>query len=246
MYVIHLEELKQLDKTNEYAIYGAASTGEICYKILKENGYEVTCFLDDDSSKIGKLFWDKKITSSENFISECADAPIHIIVGSIYINSIIRRLEKVSGNSRVAVYDISRLYESEKYELQKQFMIVQDADFVWKNIDKLYEICPDDESHKIIDVMKKVYKEQYTRFDVYKDIMTREEQYFTADVISFLSGRRADIVDGGAFQGEIINDLCSNGINFGNLYLFEVNKENYGKLLRNIESAALGGGISDK
>ena len=43
-------------------------------------------------------------------------------------------------------------------------------------------------------------------------------------------------MDGGAFEGEIINDLLYHKIEMGNLYLFEANLDNYNRMVNNISS----------
>ena len=75
--------------------------------------------------------------------------------------------------------------------------------------------------------MKMVYKKQYDHFDVYKRISTKEEQYFTHEMLEFLGHKEVSILDGGAYRGEILSDITRHNISTKNIYLVEVNQNNF-------------------
>lgn len=227
MEVKSIASIEGLDINRRYAvsIYGAASTGEFCLQILKKAGVDVSCFIDDDIQKDGMLFHDINVKTPDKFFSD-KGTKYAVILGSIYINLILERLSDKYNDLNITVYDISCLYEHEKYEVQKQFMRVHNPQFVWDNIDSLYSIFSDDGSRSIIDTMKMVYKNQYEKFDVYRDICTSEEQYFTKEMMSYLDGKEVSIFDGGAYWGEIISDIKRLDIRMKELFLVEINDSN--------------------
>ena len=234
MNIICVKDMSQLPAKSGVAIYGAASTGVLCHKIL-EGKVAVDCFLDDDITKVGSSFCGLKVVKPEDFLHG-KDCPF-VVLGTIYSSKVIDRLQQTEEAEKITVYDISALYEHAKYEQQKPFMTVHDDSYVWDNIDRLYDICPDAESHKIIDTMKFVYKNNYTHFDVYRSIASKEEQYFTKQVLKFLGGKSVSLIDAGAYHGEIISDIIRHRICIKNLYLVEADADNFKTMKKTVSAA---------
>ena len=157
--LIYLEQLK-FCAGEKVAIYGAATTGEFCQRILKSRDICVECFVDDDIQKSETIFHGLSVLLPQDYFVE-KNVQYNVIIGSIYFKSIYERICDSYLGFDIVFYDISCLYEQKKYELQKRFMKVHDPDFVWKNYDKLYPIFNNEESKGIIDAMKMVYKRQY-------------------------------------------------------------------------------------
>lgn len=243
MQVNDLTDVNEIDRNRSIVIYGSGITGKICLDILEEHGYSVKYFIDDDICKIGKCIYGKQVISLDDFESKYEKKASTLIIGSIYINAILSKLDKrvFYKCEDCKILDMKDIYNQRKRINVSRFITVHDKEYVKDNFDQLYEICPDFESRKIIDVMKKVYFEHYTGFDIYNDICSDEPQYFTKQVVSILKNRNNSILDGGAYHGEILSDLIRFGIPVKKLTLFEVEQKNYNKMLNNIESSILGG-----
>ena len=136
--LINVDQLK-FCAGERVAIYGAATTGEFCQRILKSRDICVECFVDDDIQKSETIFHGLSVLLPRDYFVE-KNVQYNVIIGSIYFKSIYERICDSYLGYDIVFYDISRLYEQKKYELQKHFMKVHDPDFVWKNYDKLYPI----------------------------------------------------------------------------------------------------------
>ncbi len=228
----NLDQFK-VDNNEKMAIYGAASTGEFCLRILESKGIRVDNFVDDDVRKSGTTFHNIDVVLPEGFFEDKM-RNYCVFIGSIFFYSIYERIRKDYTDYNIVFFDISIMYEHEKYEMQKSFMMIHDKKFVWENFDKLYSIYFNDESKGIIDTMKMVYAKQYNHFDVYRQICTKEEQYFTQDMLAYFGDRKVSILDGGAYRGELLSDIVRHNIRVEEIFLVEVNGKNYKELQNNI------------
>lgn len=241
MEILKLKQVQEIDRNKNIVIYGAGTTGKVCLDVLSADGYEVNCFVDDDINKVGKCIYNKAVISLEHFEQTYIGRSIYLVIGSIFVNVILDNLRKrefFKTQDCIIVY-MKEIYNQSRESDLLQFIRMQDEKFVKGNFDQLYEICPDQESKRIINTMKKVYFEQYIGLDIYDNICTREAQYFTDKVVSILKKNNNRILDAGAFHGEILSDLLRFEIPLEKLVLFEVDIENFEKVRENVGKSIL-------
>ena len=241
MQLVKINEINEIEENRTIIIYGAGVTGKVCLKALNEESRFVDCFVDDDINKVGKNIYGKNVISLDEFEQKYADRKCALVIGSIYIKMIIDKLvnREFYQIEDCIIFDMKSIYDKKKKLNLKEFININDMQFVKENYEKLYEICSDGESRKIIDVMKRVYFDKYVGLDVYEGICTCEPQYFTEKIVSILRKRKNNIVDGGAFQGELLSDLLHYEIPIEELVLFEADTENYKKILENLKGSEL-------
>lgn len=241
MEIIKVKQIQEIDRNKNIVIYGAGVTGKACLDVFHANGYEVDCFVDDDVSKVGKCVYNKDVISLDSFEQAYIGKSIYLVIGSIYVNAILDNLGKREffKTEDCMIVDMKELYNQSKKTDCLKFIRIHDEKFVKENFDQLYEICPDEESKRIINTMKKVYFEQYTGLDIYDDICTGEAQYFTDKVVSILRKEKNSILDAGAFHGEILSDLLRFEIPLEKLALFEVDAENFKRVQENVGKSIL-------
>lgn len=241
MQIVKINEINEIEENSAIIIYGAGVTGKVCLEALDEMSRFVDCFIDDDINKVGKNIYGKTVISLDEFEMEYVNRKCALVIGSIYTKIIIDKLCNRSfyQSANCTIFDVKNIYNKKKNVNLKEFINIHDMQFVKENYEKLYEICSDDESKRIIDVMKRVYFDKYVGLDVYEEICSCEPQYFTEKIVSTLRKRKNNILDGGAFQGELLSDLLHYKIPIEELVLFEADTENYKKILDNLKESTL-------
>ncbi|KLU65860.1 hypothetical protein DEAC_c18960 [Desulfosporosinus acididurans] len=126
-------------KNNTLVIFGASKCGEYVFNYLKDNGLNISYFIDNDSNKWGKALFGIKIISPDNLINLMPN--LHIFIASNFFSEIKNQLDLMGFNDYSIIYChglINNLY---------------DKKIIINNIEKinlLREILTDDQSRKTL------------------------------------------------------------------------------------------------
>ena len=218
-------------------IYGGGNTGVSVLKILKSYSVHIEYIIDDDLNKWGKKVEGVEIISYQQFVEKCKYIKdIAVVMGTIYGRSILRRFSETT--SDVDVYEIYN-WLVEEYGLKNFIAGVNDKNEIeqFRNEScKVKAFLADDESKKVLDG---VYNYLVSNeLDFISNICTEQKQYFIPEVLAAIK-QPLNIVDGGAYVGELYRTIEENNINLEHWYCFETDTENYEKLLKNAKKMGL-------
>ncbi|NBH18705.1 FkbM family methyltransferase [Clostridiaceae bacterium] len=219
---INFQSVNKEIQNSRNIIYGAGYNGRFLYELLSSNHIPVEAFYDDDESRWGDLFCDKKILS-KNELDVLDKNTICILISSMYIGQITFKLEKM-GFERAFV-SFATLQEKDSDEFQ--FHKYKDNLDYRNDLENLINISKDDQTKRYFQLIKKSVTSGKALPEIV-DLYCGEKQYFLNCFKGKLNG--LSFLDGGAYTGDTVRELLGEEINPEGVYCFEANLVNYKKL----------------
>lgn len=225
-------------KNNSVFLYGAGHTAKICLGALKNAGIEIEALVDDDRMKWGTRVGSYLVLPYEAFVEICSTREsVNVILTSIYGKLIYDKLSVISNVIIWEMYEwytelldqqevvVEKYYEGEKLELYK------------KNTDVLKQYLADSESIRVFDGIYQYFKARDINY--LADICTIEESYFIKEVKAYFNDKSFSLLDAGAYEGELLRAIEKTDLKIKNWYCFELEKNNYECLKKNVEKSRL-------
>lgn len=219
-------------------LYGAGITGKRILNLLRPYHIKIKYIIDDDPNKWGDRLENIEVVSFQQFEKTCLSTDyISVILTTIYGKSVLKRLDRFTN---LEVYEMYSWLD-EMYELN----------FLIKGLDDKYEIekfckessliknkLADAESQRVLDGLYEYMN--FKDLNAISDICTEHEQYFIPEVLAAIH-EPLDIVDGGAYMGELYQTIRKLDIELNHWYCFEADVNNYKQLLIQAEKMGLAG-----
>lgn len=219
-------------------LYGAGITGKRILSLLKPYDIKIRYVIDDDVNKWGEKIENIEIISFQQLKKmSLTEEHISVILTTIYGKAVLRRLNPFSN---VDVYEMYRWLD-EAYGLNYLIKGLNDN----YEIEKFYEKSMliknklvDEESRKVINGLYEYMKSK--NLDSMGAICSENDQYFIPEVLAAIHAP-LNIVDGGAYTGELYQSIKKLGLELEHWYCFEADEDNYKQLLIQSEKMGLGG-----
>lgn len=219
-------------------LFGAGITGKTVCNLLMQHGVKVIYFVDDDARKIGQKIQNVEVMSYQAFTDFCdRTEKVFVVMSSIYGKEILGRLSKIPNTY------IYEMYEWYCDAIQQSSCIGGSCDQnkikeFGENIQTLIEYMDFDEQS--VKVYTNLYLYLKTRDSNYiSDVCSEDEQYFIPEVLSAIK-EPLEIVDAGAYEGELCRALTKLNLAVKYWYCFEADKKNYDKMLAIKDKSDLG------
>lgn len=207
-------------KDKEVVIFGAGNQGYFVEGWIRNQGFPVASFLDNNPTKWGTYYKDILIKSPENIKEDMKDNTL-ILVCSDWSNEINNQLVN-QGVTNFLVISSNYLEKYDSEHFQTNFPI--------DKLNKLYNLLGDEESQEVLINLIKFRSTRDLRFLKKSDY----PQYLHPIV---RPGKNDVIIDGGAYIGdsakiflELLKKECT-------VYSFEPSKENYIELCQWIKTS---------
>uniref|UniRef100_N2B629 FkbM family methyltransferase n=1 Tax=Eubacterium plexicaudatum ASF492 TaxID=1235802 RepID=N2B629_9FIRM len=242
--------MKKIDKNNipkeiindSIYLYGAGYTAKICIKALESESVKIESLIDDDLMKHGTKELSYDVLSYNEFAEICkSKKSINVVLTSIYGKTIY---DKLMVFSNVTIWE---MYDWYMDVLDQQELVVEkhcEGERLVRykrNTDALKKYLSDDLSKSVYDAVYQYYITNDIN-EIVK-VCTTEESYFIKEVKEYFQGRKFTLVDAGAYTGELLRAIIESGLWVSKWYCFEAEKNNYEKLLNNIEKSVLPEGM---
>lgn len=238
-----MKTLKNIDIPKEIQgkslyLYGAGYTARICLKVLKNAGFGIKALIDDDILKQGTLVDSYTVLSYEEFVDKCKkEGEVYVILTSIYGKQIYNRLSSISNVVICEMYEwYMEILDAQGISCEKSLDDVELEGYK-RNTDMLKPYLKDEESRSVYDGIYQYFKTNKIQYLV--DICTEEETYFIHEVKEYFRDRRINLVDVGAYEGELLRAIISSSINVKTWFCFELEKDNFERLKENIKKNPL-------
>lgn len=222
-------------------LYGAGMSCRRILKLLEPYKVNIQYIIDDDSNKWGDKIENIEVISYKDFERLCGcSSHILVILTSIYGKAILKRLKDMIDIYGVEVYEMYEWF-NEAYGFQGFINGIDSKKeikkFHWE-IQLLADKFSDAESKKVLYGIDEYLHSGNA--DILNEICTEEEQYFIPEVLAAIH-QPLNLVDGGAYVGELYQSIRKKNIQLEHWYCFEADINNYNQLLQQSERLGLGG-----
>lgn len=226
---------------SDVVLYGAGITGRRILKLLQPYQVHIKYVIDDDMNKWGSRLEDAEIISYREFAEYCTQTHnIAVILTTIYGKTVLKKIRTIDSLSEIEVYEMYAWLD-EAYGLNCLIGGLDNPEEIEEFHERsglLKTKLSDEESKRVLDG---IYAYMCTRdFNAISDICTEEEQYFIPEILEAIHGP-LNLVDGGAYVGELYQTMRDHNIELGHWYCFEADEDNYQRLLCQSEKTGLDG-----
>lgn len=226
-------------------LFGAGSTGKACFPLLeseigivdenniskdKDSKMKIINFVDEDILKQNKKLFGIEIISLEEMKKKCETLEFaNVILTSIYAKPIINRLKDIQN---IEIFEICSLFEQffsnahiyENKEITQQFLT---------KIEQLKPKLSDNYSYlTLLGLYKYILNKNINEI---VDICTEEEHYFIKEVLNSIGDKQLNIIDAGAYEGELLRVIKDKNIKINKWYCFEPDNNSFNQLKKNLE-----------
>jgi FkbM family methyltransferase len=203
-------------------IYGAGYNGKLLYEKLKDKKVPIVAFYDDDRTRWNEEYCNVKIMSLDSF-SQFNKDTTNIIISSMYISQIVKKLDKLEFDNIYTALDELLKKDTDDFNFSKY---KNDSSYNDK-LNNLISISNDAKTKQYYEVIKKSITEGKATKDII-NLCCGEKQYFLKCFSGKLDG--LNFIDAGAFTGDTIREMVNDGIHPKAVYCFEADRNNYDKL----------------
>lgn len=226
---LSLRDLEPKLKGKEVFLYGAGATGSWYLKVLKEHNVKIKAFIDDynkvDSEIDGIPVKNPAILKKDN------KEEMIVLLSNIYIKETLKRLEAMQ-LPNLSVFEMMDEYYADLVKDSWLKRLSHDAlkQFSQK-IEELKLFILEDKSRKILDeITKYLLSGNYHSTSIFKELYEGEPHYLIPEVLKCFRGKKINVVDGGAYYGELLTQMQEVGLNVGHHYCFEISQKNFKEL----------------
>lgn len=219
----YLEYLyKELKKYKYICVFGAGNVGQSTVEELQQNGIKVNFLCDNDKNKVGNLYKGKICISVDELIEKKEETVV--IIATRYYKNIYNQL------TMLGVNNIKRVFVNKFYI--DDYIYNNDVQIIEKKLIEVIDILEDEESKRILTRIVEEWITHENEYGQLDDICTGD-QYFSKDIVDF--SENEVFIDAGAYIGDTAHEFLEKcKYKFKELLLFELNKNNYERLLINI------------
>lgn len=207
---------------NKNIIYGAGYNGKLLYQILISKNVTVEAFYDDDQSRWGESYCDRKILT-KNELEVFDKKKTNIFISSMYVGQITNKISKLGFEKIYTAID--KLLEKDTEDFK--FCEYQNNQDYLNDLDGLISICKDKKTQAYFHVIKKTVQSGKAIRDIIEQY-SGEKQYFLKCFMGKLNG--INFVDAGAYTGDTVREMMEEGIHPVGVYCFEADYNNFIKL----------------
>lgn len=211
--------LRNYNRSNAIALYGAGNSGHHVIKYLRSKGISPVAVIDSNPEKWGKSYCDCRVLSLKQALDSYANLNV-FISASTFEREIRDALKKIIPEDRIHFFEYERLFYCEIPEY-RNFVSdhIQDLLFVYEN---LSDQCSQQTMEEIVNLwcsadpkhLEKIYA---------------PDQYFPNDIIQLTE--HESFVDCGAFTGDTFEQFYAQvGGKYDHYYGLEPQKECYAEL----------------
>lgn len=213
-------------------IYGAGYNGKILCKLMEDKALQVEAFFDDDSTRWGEVFCEKRILSKEELVLLDKDS-VNIIISSMYVGQIG---EKTSASGFKNIYTIidkllekdTKDFEFYKYSRNKEYI---------ENLEKLINASEDSMTKQYFELIRNSVLAGKALKGI-TEMYCGEKQYLLNCFKGKLNG--INFLDAGAYTGDTVREILGENIRPMGVYCFEADKNNYDSLQKYILGNSVG------
>jgi FkbM family methyltransferase len=212
-------------------LYGASNTGRMCLRALREAGFEPVGFIDDTEFKIGKPFEGLPTISGDQFLAGHAAGPdVAVVISTTYAKVVLERLTRGAPNLGLFIMFDMAFKRSPQQRLEKHLAFSG----------RLRDLDPTglDPDSVVVLAGIEAYLATGDSMHLFR-VATADECYFTPEVLRHLKGKRLNILDAGAHDGDLIRVLRKFDLDVATWHCFEPDPGNIAKLLANRETLGL-------
>ncbi len=207
-------------QSRNVVLYGAGGIGYITSDILKDQGCNICCFIDDDKSKQNTYVNGIKVIAlkdlsldTDAIILICLPNPMEVYHKLIDLGYKAVKYYPVMMSEK-GFYDPSLLIENQN------------------KVESVFNMLSDDLSKL---VFSNILKHRITMDFTYLNSIVSQKQYFPSDI--FTLNDAECFVDGGAYNGETIDAFIDETNNkFSYIYAFEPDLQNYNNIKESIKN----------
>lgn len=242
--------MKKIEKNNipqeimngSLYLYGAGYTAKICIKALESASVKITSLIDDDMMKQGTKELSYDVLSYDELAEICKNGKsIHVVLTSIYGKAIYNRLAMLPNVTIWEMYEwYMNILDQQKLVVEKHCEGEKLVQYK-SNTDLLKKYLSDDASKSVYDAVYQYYLTNDIN-EIVK-VCTTEESYFIKEVKEYFQDRKFTLIDAGAYTGELLRAIIAADLHVSKWYCFEAEKNNYNKLVDNIEKSILPEGM---
>lgn len=238
---IHKGNLPEKLYQSVVVLYGAGITGNRIVALLKSYKVHILYIIDDDKNKWGSTIDGIPIISYRMFEERCAGlSHVSIILTTIYGKTVLKKIRQITGAVEIEVYEMYGWLD-EAYQLNELIGGVGDIKRIerfHREIDFLKDRLADEESKRVLEGIDHYL---YNRdLNILADICTESDQYFIPEVLSAIR-EPLNILDAGAYVGELYQTIRKHNIRLEHWYCFEANTDNYNRLIQHSQNMGLSG-----
>lgn len=216
-------------------LYGAGYTAKVCVTELEKKGIEISALVDDDEMKWGKYVEGYPVISYQDFSINAEKC--NVILMSIYGKAIYNKLKTLKNVTVWEMYEwYTNLLNQQEFVIEK-YCEGEKLEAYRENTLQIKGLLADQESWSCLDNIYSYFKTKDTSY--LTEICTTEESYFIKEVKEYFKDRECNIVDAGAYEGELLRGIISAGLNVKNWYCFELDSHNYQRLKENLKGTIL-------
>jgi len=214
-------------KAKQICLFGASLNGHSLAYYLKSRHIKINFFCDNNPD-----LWNKGICLnipcfSPERIKTINDRSIYIIISSRYYNEIQKQISGFGFHNYFTC-------PSYLYLKIKNYLLENNVNEIKNNISTLLDILDDETSKKILTGIIKNWFSSINNFvNINNWKKTEGNQYFPHEIIKLKEDEV--FIDGGAFDGDTIEVfLKETSSKFNKIISYELDKNNYQKLIKNI------------
>lgn len=197
--------------------------------MLTSEGVVIKNIVDDYEKIQGTYIENVEIISYKEFCNRYKEYErIAVVLTTIYGKPVIK---KISIISNVQIYELYEWYSEligKNYVVKNFPSEIESLQDVKKQIRILKDKWMDKESENVLDGL--MYYLDMKDMSIIAEICTEDEQYFIPEVKKAINFSM-NIIDAGAYRGELEQSLKNNNLNFEKWYCFEADEKNYAILL---------------
>lgn len=231
--------------SNEYlknkciVLYGAGGNGIRLLGFLEKHGIAVQYFCDDDFNK-----WDTEVQGISVIPFEKLNAIsangknkeiINVILTSVFSGPILKKLKKVEN---VHVFEPFAILTEEFFpkSFYNTTLNATEKNEILKKFEKIIPVLQDDESKKVMSVIRDVISNQENAGNrTFIEIASEEDCYFIPEVCRSLPDHPT-IIDCGGFTGDLMVALKKHNIDYDKVYSFEPNPCLFDEMCKNVKN----------
>ena len=205
-------------------LYGGGVSGNIIKNFLSSRGVQIKYIVDDDENLQGEIIGDVEVISYTRLLDLSKEYKnLNIILATLYGKRILTKLAPI-GN--INIYDCYDELMKEGWYLKTPRDKIEELKHQLSALDLEWG---DDESKRVING---IYQYIVTKdLNILVSICTEEEHYFIHEVVAALK-QPLEIIDGGAYRGELLQGLKNNNLKVKKWFCFEADGENYDLLIK--------------
>lgn len=236
---INNDNIELLNNDGYNILYGAGRTGDVVIAKLLDNGIKIDFVLDDDPNKwntTNKYGYVIRTMEELKSVIGGVEASVNIIITSIYGNLLMNKISELyEVTSDINIFEVIDLRAEDFTIINKVQSEYNEEKEEWnKEFEKAVATVEDEKSKKVLEGIK-ICLETGDR-SILHEICTDEEFYFIDEVVNALEPE-FNIIDGGAYIGDLYRQLKELRVPFNKWYCFECDKDSYRAILDNFKDS---------